>query len=100
MNELKDICKEYKVTIVLLVQLNRENQKRQDKRPTMADIRDSGSIEQVADVIMLLHRESYYDKETTDTQFEVIIDKNRQGATGLLLFDFYKETNRIKERAN
>jgi replicative DNA helicase len=80
---LKGIAQELKVPIVACAQLSRANQARQDKRPMLSDLRDSGSIEQDADVVMFLHREEYYDPETEKkNQAEVIISKQRNGALG------------------
>jgi replicative DNA helicase len=80
---LKGISQELKVPIVACAQLSRANAARQDKRPMLSDLRDSGSIEQDADVVMFLHREEYYDPETEKkNQAEVIISKQRNGALG------------------
>lgn len=95
---MKSLAKELEVTIVLLVQLNRGPENREDKRPTLADLRDSGDLEQDADVVALLYREAYYlEKETRGenpdpdklnrlplvrNHLEIIIDKNRSGQTG------------------
>lgn len=85
---LKGLAKELQVPIILISQINRDNTKRADKRPTMADLRDSGSIEQDADLILLIHREDYYHKDDADYiptgRAELIIEKNRNGATGVV----------------
>jgi replicative DNA helicase len=79
---LKIMAKEFGCPIVLLSQLSRISQDRKDKRPQLTDLRDSGAIEQDADVVMFLHREFYYDNKNTDIQnmAECIIAKNRHGA--------------------
>jgi len=77
-NELKRVCKEEDVALILVCQLNRTPESRTDKRPNMGDIRDSGAIEQNADVIMLLYRDDYYDYTDTGTA-EIIIAKVRRG---------------------
>lgn len=80
--ELKMIAKELDITIVALSQLNRANETRGNREPQMSDLRDSGAIEQDADMILLLHRNSYYDKEATDKGYlKVLVKKHRQGGT-------------------
>ena len=74
---LLSLAKELNVPIVCLAQLNRSVTSRTDKRPTLADFRESGSIEEDADVCMLIHRPKYYDKESTDPFTHLIIAKNR-----------------------
>lgn len=86
--DLKQIAKEFHVPVVCLSQLNRAVEQRSDKRPMMSDLRDSGSIEQDADVIMLLYRDGYYNpgnkiNKHTDL-LEIHIAKNRQGETAHL----------------
>lgn len=80
---LKGIAKELDVPILALAQLSRAGAQRSDKRPILSDLRDSGSIEQDADVVMFLHREDYYDPNTEDKNIaEVIIAKQRNGPLG------------------
>jgi len=80
---LKGIAQELKVPLLACAQLSRANATRQDKRPYLSDLRDSGSIEQDADVVLFLHREEYYDPDTElKNQAEVIIGKQRNGALG------------------
>ncbi|KGL45029.1 hypothetical protein EP56_05580 [Listeriaceae bacterium FSL A5-0209] len=92
---LKLLCKKYNVTILLLSQLSRGVETRQDKRPMLSDLRDSGSIEQDADVVMLLYREDYYDREADDGLVEIIIAKNRNGAVGTVQLAFVKEYSKF-----
>jgi len=85
------------VPIILVAQLNRSVEGKHDKAPTMADIRESGSIEEIADVIIFPHRPSYFDREKRETEdvhdVEMIIAKNRNGFVGSLNFQFVKKTN-------
>ncbi len=82
---LKAIAKELDVPVVALAQLSRAGAQRSDKRPILSDLRDSGAIEQDADVIMFLHREEYYNPETTDKNVaEVIVAKQRNGPLGTI----------------
>ena len=87
---LKQMARELGVPVIALAQLSREVEKREDKRPIMADLRESGSIEQDADIVMFLYREDYYTKGTSKVT-ELIIAKNRSGVTGTLQFIFQGE---------
>ncbi len=81
--QLKLMAKELKVPIITLSQLNRGAEGRVDHRPLLSDLRESGSIEQDADIILFLYREGYYDKESADQSIsECIVSKNRHGETG------------------
>ncbi len=98
---LKRIARELNVSILLLSQLNRGVEQRQDKRPMLSDLRDSGEIEQDADKIMFLHRDDYYDKETENQNvIEVIVAKNRNGSLGVASLEFNKETQKFKNMVN
>lgn len=86
--DIKQMAKDLDIPVILLAQLNRQNESRQDKRPTMSDIRDTGTVEQAGDIIAFLHREDYYHRDQEpDNITEFIIAKNRQGRTGVLKFD-------------
>lgn len=81
--QVKIMAKELDVPVIILSQLSRNPEGKNDKRPTLSDLRDSGAIEQDADIVMFLYRESYYNKEVEDhTKSECIIAKNRHGETG------------------
>ncbi|GIN71278.1 replicative DNA helicase [Bacillus sp. J14TS2] len=80
--DLKDMAKEFACPVIALSQLSRSVEQRQDKRPFLSDIRDSGSVEQDADVVMFLYREKYYDKESDNKLLEIIVAKQRNGPVG------------------
>ena len=101
---LKAIALELKIPIVACAQLSRANKDRIDKRPVLSDLRDSGSIEQDADVVMFLHREEYYNKDTEDKNIgEVIVSKQRSGPLGTVklawLSEFTTFANLARENA-
>ncbi len=79
---LKIMAKEFGVPVICLSQLSRGPEGRTDKKPMLSDLRDSGAIEQDADIVMFLYREEYYDKEKNQNTAKVIIAKNRHGGTG------------------
>lgn len=91
----KMLAKELDIPVVLLSQLNRECESRPDKRPIMSDLRESGAIEQDADVVLLLHRPDYYDPNEKPGVAELIIAKQRNGATGKVDLTFLKSQARF-----
>jgi replicative DNA helicase len=98
--ELKMLAKELDIPIILLSQLNRAVESRQDKRPMQSDLRESGNIEQDADVIGFLYRDDYYDTETTKQNIiEIILSKQRNGPTGTVELQFQKEFGKFNTLA-
>ena len=90
--QLKAIALELKIPIIACAQLSRANKDRVDKRPMLSDLRDSGAIEQDADVVMFLHREEYYNKDTEDKNIgEVIVSKQRSGPLGTVKLAWLSE---------
>ncbi len=88
---LKSLSKELNCPILSLAQLSREADKRADHKPILSDLRESGAIEQDADVVMLLYREDYYDEEVEPNQAKIIFAKHRNGATGTVDLFFNKQ---------
>lgn len=96
---LKIMAKEINVPVMVLSQLSRANEKRDDKKPMLSDLRESGSIEQDADVVMFIHRENYYNAEA-DALSQIIIAKQRSGPTGTVSLAWKGEQTRFFEVSN
>ena len=89
---LKALARELDVPVIALAQLNRSVENRQGRRPMLSDLRDSGSLEQDADIVMFLYREDYYDRDTEAKNItEVIIAKHRNGPVDTVKLYFQKE---------
>jgi Replicative DNA helicase len=112
--QLKKLAKELHVPVIALSQLSRGVEQRQDKRPVLSDIRESGSIEQDADIVSFLYRDDYYEREGDDAdndsdpreegdqdvgEVEVIIEKNRSGPRGTVKLLFVKSFNKFSSVA-
>ncbi len=94
--QLKVMAKELNVPVIALSQLSRSSEQRPDKHPLLSDLRDSGSIEQDADVVMFLHRNGYYDKtDPNQNVCECIVAKNRHGETGTAYLGWQGEYTRF-----
>lgn len=93
---LKLMAKELEVPLIALSQLNRGSEQRTDKKPQISDLRESGSIEQDADMVILLHREDYYEKESTRAgEADVIVAKHRNGPTKTIAVAFQGHYSRF-----
>ena len=100
---LKDIAREFNCPVIALSSLSRAVEQRQDKRPMMSDLRESGDIESDADVIQFIYRAGYYEKKQVDEvdegtdKAEIITAKNRNGRTGVALLDFEPQFARFSD---
>ncbi|MEJ5172158.1 MAG: replicative DNA helicase [Hydrogenothermaceae bacterium] len=100
---LKALAKELGIPVVALAQLSRQAEMRSDKRPQLADLRESGAIEQDADLVMFIHRPEYYKKNPSPQEeglAEIIIAKQRNGPTGIVNLVFIKEITKFENLAS
>lgn len=99
-SQLKSLAKELEIPVICLAQLNRRPEGREGNQPQLSDLRESGSIEQDADVVMLLYREDYYNRETEHKNTcDIIVAKNRTGPTDNVKLAFIKEYTRFENLA-
>ena len=96
---LKTLARDLSVPVVALSQLNRAVENREDRRPRMADLRESGAIEQDADIVLMVHRPEYYDPNDQPGIAELILTKNRNGATDTVKVTFLKKITRFENLA-
>jgi replicative DNA helicase len=96
---LKILAKELEIPIMALSQLNRMPEQRKDKRPILSDLRESGAIEQDADIVAFLHRDEAYNSEVKGTA-EIILAKHRNGPTGVAHLTFLDDCTRFENAEN
>ncbi|QGF23482.1 replicative DNA helicase [Raineyella fluvialis] len=100
--QMKLLAKELELPVIAISQLNRNSEKRDDKRPSVSDLRESGSLEQDADVIILVHRDDYYNKDDSDRvgEADIIVAKHRNGPTKTVTVAFQGHYSRFTDMAH
>ena len=96
---LKFLARELKLPVLALAQVNRSSEDRQDHKPRLADLRESGSLEQDADTVLILHRPGKYDGGAEDNVIEVMVAKQRNGPTGEVTLAYIKQFMRYENYA-
>jgi replicative DNA helicase len=96
--ELKDLAKFLEIPVLVLSQLNRECESRTNKRPMLSDLRESGSIEQDADTVLFIYRDSFYHQDADKTEVEIIVAKQRNGPIGRVLLKYYEEYQQFRDK--
>ena len=96
----KIMSKELKIPVIVLSQLSRALKDRTSYTPRLTDLRESGDIEQDADVVILLHRDGYYDPEADQKEAKAYVAKNRDGNTGVVKYSWYKDRNIFAENTD
>jgi replicative DNA helicase len=95
---LKNLAAELKVPIIAVSQLNRSAEQREDKRPRLSDLRESGALEQDADIVMFIYRDEYYRRDTDQKGVaEIQIAKHRSGETGIVNMTFQANYTRFRD---
>ncbi len=97
--QIKLLAKELDIPVVALSQLNRGPESRNDKKPMLSDLRESGSLEQDADIVILLHRDDYYNKENRPGEADIIVAKHRNGETRTIPVSFQGHYSRFRDMA-
>ena len=97
--DLKFLAKDLDIPVIALAQLNRGVEQREDKRPRLSDLRESGAIEQDADIVMFLHRPEAYDPEDRPGEADLIIAKNRHGPIGTVELTWLREMLKFGDKS-